>query len=127
MRTRGDDLVIPARDAGLFVSRDRGYDSGVVYQVPMIEVAVTIAIVLRVGLTPVVGPRFPFITLFPALFFSAWYGGFRPTVLATALGSLVASYVFIPPPYQWGGATVTDRMQTVASAWLTAPGAIAPL
>ena len=73
-------------------------------------VAVTIALVLRLGLTPVVGPRFPFITLFPALFFSAWYGGFRPTVLATALGSLAASYVFIPPPYQWGGGTVTDRV-----------------
>src|SRR5262249_60269416 len=44
--------------------------------------ATVVAILLRLALTPLIGQNtVPFITFFPAVLFSAWYGGFRPAPL----------------------------------------------
>jgi PAS domain-containing protein len=51
----------------------------------------------RALLTPVLGLELPFITLFPALFITAWVGGFGPSVLVTLLGAISALYLFFPP------------------------------
>ena len=48
-------------------------------------------------LGPSLGVRFPFITLFFAVFFSAWIGGFGPALLATIAGLLFALLFFFPP------------------------------
>ena len=53
----------------------------------------------RVLLTPFLGFELPFITLFPALFFAAWVGGFGPSLLATVLGATSALLLFFPPAY----------------------------
>jgi two-component system cell cycle sensor histidine kinase/response regulator CckA len=50
------------------------------------------------------GLRFPFITLFFAVFFSAWIGGFGPALFATVTGLLLALFFFFPnighlPPF----------------------------
>jgi two-component system cell cycle sensor histidine kinase/response regulator CckA len=55
--------------------------------------AVSVAIVLRNLLAPVLGTAFPFITLFPAVFVVAYIGGFGPTVLATLLSALAVVYL----------------------------------
>jgi two-component system cell cycle sensor histidine kinase/response regulator CckA len=55
--------------------------------------AVSVAIVLRNLLAPVLGTAFPFITLFPAVFVVAYIGGFGPTVLATVLSALAVVYL----------------------------------
>jgi PAS domain S-box-containing protein len=39
----------------------------------------------------------PFILFFPAVMVSAWYGGFWPAILATALSTCAAEYIFISP------------------------------
>jgi len=57
------------------------------------------AILLRAALSPVVGARLPFITLFPAVFVSAYLGGFRPTVLTTLAGLTAALFWFSEPLY----------------------------
>ena len=50
----------------------------------------------RALLTPVIGDRLPFITLFPAVFFAAWYGGLGPSLLATVLSVGIAQQFFLP-------------------------------
>jgi two-component system, cell cycle sensor histidine kinase and response regulator CckA len=59
--------------------------------------ATAVAVLCRVALTAYLGPALPFITLFPAVFVSAYVGGFGPTALTTALGILAALYWFIEP------------------------------
>jgi two-component system cell cycle sensor histidine kinase/response regulator CckA len=46
---------------------------------------------------PVFGTALPFITLFPAVFASAYLGGMGPALLATFLSVLAALYLFIEP------------------------------
>jgi PAS domain S-box-containing protein len=50
---------------------------------------------LRIVLSGVLGTSFPYITLYPAVVFAAWFGGFGPGILATIL-SLVAIYLRAP-------------------------------
>jgi len=45
--------------------------------------------------------RYPFLFFFAAIAFSALVGGFGPSVFATVLGSVVATYFFIPPRYSF--------------------------
>ena len=53
-------------------------------------------ILVRWLLTPLVGGRLPYITLFPAVFAVAWYAGLGPTLVATAFGALAAQVLFFP-------------------------------
>ena len=63
--------------------------------------AVTLATLLRFALEPVLGLQVPFILYFPTVVLCAWFGGLRQGLLATALGGLIAWYVFIPPQYSF--------------------------
>lgn len=60
-------------------------------------VAVASAIVLRLLLDPILADRNPFITVFLAVVFTAWYSGRGPGLLALALGTLGATYFILPP------------------------------
>jgi K+-sensing histidine kinase KdpD len=53
----------------------------------------------RVIFAPILGDRVPFITFFPMAFVVAWWGGFRPTLLATVLSVLVLIYFILEPKY----------------------------
>ncbi len=60
---------------------------------------------LRVLLRPVLGDGAPFATVFVAIVFSAWYGGFGPTILTSILGLPAAIYFLMPangPPASGG-------------------------
>jgi len=61
--------------------------------------AVSIALATwgRLLLDPVLGNHFPYATLFFAVLFTAWYGGFGPALAAVALGALIADYFLLPP------------------------------
>jgi PAS domain S-box-containing protein len=60
--------------------------------------AVLASTLLRMALTPVVGPTgVPFITFFPAVLLAAWFGGFRPGTFSIALSVLSSDYFFIEP------------------------------
>lgn len=56
--------------------------------------AVSIGVVLRTLLNPLLGTELPFITLFPAIFVAAYFGGFGPASLATVLSTLAAINLF---------------------------------
>ncbi|MGH9222097.1 MAG: PAS domain S-box protein [Vicinamibacterales bacterium] len=56
--------------------------------------AVAVAILIRVALTPWMGPAFPLATMFSAVAFVVWYGGWGPALLTALLGWFAAGYVF---------------------------------
>lgn len=55
------------------------------------------AVLLRFGLDAMFPPGFPYVTFFPAIVVTAYFGGFRAGLLCAALGGLAAWYFFIPP------------------------------
>ncbi len=70
--------------------------------------SVALATFARVLLDPVLGIRFPFATLFFAVVFSAWFGGFGPALLASLLGVLTSA-VWLLEPY--GALSVDPQSQ----------------
>ncbi len=60
--------------------------------------AIIAAILVRMALTPLMGPSAdPLITFFPAVLFAAWYGGFRVGVFSTVFSGLTSAYFFAEP------------------------------
>jgi PAS domain S-box-containing protein len=57
-------------------------------------VAVSAAVVLRSAAEPLLGDRAPFIFLFPAVLFAAWFGGRPPALLAIVLGAISTRWLF---------------------------------
>ncbi|MDZ4717400.1 MAG: PAS domain S-box protein [Roseiflexaceae bacterium] len=59
--------------------------------------SIMLATWVRLLLDPIVGLGFPFTTLFFAVLFTAWYGGFGAAVAAATLGTLCSAYFVLPP------------------------------
>jgi signal transduction histidine kinase len=59
--------------------------------------ATVAALLLRRAMAPLVGDTLPYITLFPAIAFSAWFCGIGPSTASVLLGLAGAKYWFIPP------------------------------
>jgi signal transduction histidine kinase len=57
------------------------------------------ALLVRLALNPVLGDYVPYITLFPAVAFCAWYCGLGPSILSVVLALIGARYWFIPPTH----------------------------
>lgn len=60
-------------------------------------VSVAIATGLRLLLDPVLGNAIPFATLFLAILFVAWHGGFGSALAATFMGAIFSVYVLLRP------------------------------
>jgi PAS domain S-box-containing protein len=56
-----------------------------------------LAVLLRWRLDPWLGDYLPLATLYGAIAFAAWLGGYRPALLAVILGYLACDYLFIEP------------------------------
>ena len=59
--------------------------------------SIALAILVRRLLDPALGNEYPFATLFFAVTFSAWYGGFGPAIAAVILGAFSGAYFLLPP------------------------------
>jgi PAS domain S-box-containing protein len=82
--------------------------------------AVAAITLLRAALDPFVGPtHLPFTLFFCAVAFAAWFGGFRPAVLATALSLLLGAYFFAAPT---GSLRVSGRDDQVAMLMIVVVG-----
>src|SRR5262249_2271003 len=46
---------------------------------------------------PLMGDHLPLATLYGTVAFAVWFGGYRPALLAAALGYLACDYLFIEP------------------------------
>ena len=64
-------------------------------------VITALAAVVRRLLDPLLGDHFPFITLFPAVLFVAWYGGRGPALLSLIAGTLAGDFFFFQPRYSF--------------------------
>ncbi|MFY9529274.1 MAG: sensor histidine kinase [Candidatus Acidiferrales bacterium] len=84
--------------------------------------ATLLALLARRALTPFLGDYVPYITLFPAVAFSAWFCGLGPSILTIALALLGARYWFTPPVHASG---ILDAARLVgAFTFLFASGVI---
>src|SRR4051812_16296988 len=59
--------------------------------------AVGLATAIRLGLSPVLGDRFPFLTFFIAIVVTAWYGSLGPSLVAVCLSWLAIERLVLQP------------------------------
>jgi len=71
--------------------------TGMGYAVALL--ATVVALLVRLGLNPFLGDYVPYITLFPAVAFCAWYCGLGPSILSVVVAVMGAKYLFIPPTH----------------------------
>src|SRR5205823_10940843 len=69
--------------------------------------APAVSLLVRWPLGPVLGDAVPHMTFFPAVMIAAYFGGFWPGLLATALSAVAANYFLIqyPSSFQVGSVT----------------------
>jgi len=67
-----------------------------------------VSVLTRMALDPVWGMRLPLITLYPAVAFAAWFGGFRPGLVATMLCAIAGAYYWFPPTHSLLGKQSAD-------------------
>ena len=60
-------------------------------------VAVTVAVLLRWVLDPLMGDALPLVTLFGAVAAAVWVGGYRVAIPVTLIGYIACHYLFIEP------------------------------
>src|SRR5688500_10972760 len=63
--------------------------------------AVAGGILLRFLLNPLLGPQGPYVILPLSIVLAALYGGFGPAMLATVLGTMVGTYLFVGTRPGW--------------------------
>jgi signal transduction histidine kinase len=78
--------------------------------------AVLVTLGLRWLLNPVLGESLPYVTLFPAIAFCAWFCGIGPSVLMTAISLVGVRYLFLPPVYSWSLPTLPRLIGMLAFA-----------
>ena len=83
--------------------------------------AAVLALAARRALAPVLGDYLPYVTLFPAIAFGAWFCGVGPSILLTLLGIVGARYFIIFPRYSL---SVPDVPQTVGLLTFAAGAAV---
>src|SRR6202521_985740 len=71
--------------------------TGLRYAVALLTTGV--ALLVRLVLNPFLGDSLPYITLFPAVAFCAWYCGVGPSILSVVLALIGAQYWFISPAH----------------------------
>lgn len=69
--------------------------------------SVALATTIKLAFDPLLGTASPYFLYFAAVMATAWYGGFRPGLIATLLSAFFAHWIFVPPAYQmskpdWG-------------------------
>ena len=63
--------------------------------------AAILALLLRQLLTPLLGENYPYLTLWAAVAFCAWYCGLGPSILAVLTGVFGIWYWFLPPVHSF--------------------------
>jgi len=78
--------------------------------------AAAAAILLRLGLDPLWGLKFPFILFFPAVMLSGWLGGLGPGIVTTVLCAAAAEYFWIEPARSFTMRSGTDLVSLLIFA-----------
>jgi len=87
--------------------------------------AILFALLIRGAATPFLGDYAPFITLFPAVVFAAWFCGIGPSILSVVVALLGARFWFVQPVHSF---SAPDTPQSVGIlAFLLASALIAAM
>jgi len=70
-------------------------------QYALAVLAAVAALLLRKLLNPFLGDQNPYLTMWLAVVFSAWYCGVGPSILAVLMGATGVWYFFLPPFQSW--------------------------
>jgi hypothetical protein len=73
-------------------------------------IAIAAALIVRILLNPLLGDRFPLITLVLALAYATWYGGRGPAVVAMVAGAAGAVFFLMPPIYSFAISSQDHRI-----------------
>src|SRR5262249_18731491 len=73
-------------------------------------VAPAVTLLVRWPLQVVLGDRVLYMAFFPAVLLAAYFGGFWPGLVATALSGLAATYFLVDPIYSLAITTVHDAV-----------------
>ncbi len=76
-------------------------------------VVTALAAVLRWLLDPLLGDRFPLLTLLAAVTFVAWYAGRGPALLSLVVGAVAGDYFFLHPRYSFAVGQTEDQFGLV--------------
>src|SRR5262245_16285724 len=71
------------------------------------------AIVCRMIITSQWGGNFPFITFYPAILLAAWFGGWGPASLSTAICTIGVLYLWTPSPFSLPGPSAVEAFDLV--------------
>ncbi len=71
------------------------------FRIAVVPIAVLAAMLARILLLPILGAKLPFLLLWPAVLFSAWFGGLIPGLLTTLLAALSEMYFVLDPPFSF--------------------------
>jgi signal transduction histidine kinase len=80
--------------------------------------AAAAALLARLALDPLLGDRLPFLLACVAVAAAAWHGGFGPSALALALGTLTTAYFFLPPRHAPADSLAAHRPQIAGFLFL---------
>jgi PAS domain S-box-containing protein len=83
--------------------------------------AAVAAIAVRLAFDSIWATKLPYITLFPAIMFSAWAGGLWPGVLTTAITAVATLYFWIEPVRSWA---VNEPTELIGLATFVAVGVL---
>jgi len=75
--------------------------------------AAFLAVVIRGLLDPILGEELPLVTLFGAVAFAVYLGGYRPAILVTVLGYLACDYQFMAPRGSIGSVSAPSILELV--------------
>lgn len=87
-------------------------------RLPLIRYGVAVlasllALLFRLLLEPILQGEAPLLVFVLPVMVSAWYGGFKPGVLATVLSALVGTYFFIPPLFSFEPTDLADAIRCI--------------
>lgn len=87
-----------------------------VNRLPLIHYGVAVlasllALLFRLLLEPILHGEAPLLVFILPVMVSAWYGGFKPGILATILSTLVGTYFFVPPLFSFGPIGLADAIR----------------
>ncbi|MCW5983215.1 MAG: DUF4118 domain-containing protein [Bryobacteraceae bacterium] len=74
----------------------------------MAILAFAVALAVRAAMMPVFELSVPYITFFPAVMFSAWYGGLGPGLIVTGLSAIASQFFFHQPVFSLAISSLSD-------------------
>ena len=77
-------------------------------------VTFALGLLARFILAPLLLTTVPYVTFFPSVAASAWYGGLGPGILTTVLSAVSALFFFVQPVHSFRISTVADLVRTAA-------------